>query len=89
MKQIFTTPKQNMFSIDSTVRFLPHTYALGHLSRFFLIFTVCFQPKMHISDYHYPLDIPKIISSLSDILSRKLFLRHQHSTLYDTNIIVV
>lgn len=47
------------------------------------------QPKMHISAYHYPLDIIKIVSTLKTVSNRKLFLRHQGSTLYDTNLIVV
>ena len=46
------------------------------------------KPKMHISAYHYPLDIPKIVAGLATMSRRKLFLRHQHSTLYDTNLIV-
>lgn len=47
-----------------------------------------FQPRMHISAYHYPLDIPKIIFWLNTISNRKLFIRHQGATLYDTNILV-
>jgi FkbM family methyltransferase len=47
-----------------------------------------FEPKMHISAYHYPLDIPKLVAKLAPMSNRKLFLRHQHSTLYDTNLIV-
>ena len=46
------------------------------------------EPSMHISAYHYPQDIPDLVLWLHKNQSKPIYLRHQSSNFYDTNIIV-